>query len=177
MTGGKCRNRSHKPNLRRNGTDRAHREAMSRTHARRLRLAHWIVTALFLALQGWAAAQFLSEAPRINNALLALGYPPYLMKMLGVATLLGIAAIATGLSPTLKEWAYAGFALEQCGAFASHLSAGDSPWMTLLPAAMFALQLASYLLWKRAQRTQRHGVRRRRERFSLYDRAAVESHA
>jgi hypothetical protein len=147
---------------------------MSRTNARRLRLAHAIVTLLFLLLQGWAAIQFLNEAPRISDTLLALGYPAYLMKMLGVATLLGIAAIATGISPTLKEWAYAGFALELCGAFASHLSAGDSLRTTLLPAAVFAVQLASYILWKR---TQRAPVRRRRASFSMYDRATVESHA
>ena len=110
----------------------------------------------------------------MTDALLALGYPTYLMKMLGVATLLGIAAIATGLSLTLKEWAYAGFALEACGAFASHLSAGDSLLTTLLPAGVFALGLASYVLWKRSQRTTE---RRRRHRFSLYERAGVESPA
>jgi DoxX-like protein len=147
---------------------------MSRTKARRIRLAHWTVTLLFLSLQGWAALQFLNRAPRISDAVLALGYPAYLMNMLGVATLLGILAIASGLSPTLKEWAYAGFALEECGAFASHLSAGDSFKTTLLPITVFAIQLASYLLWKRSQRG---AFRRRRQRFSLYDRASVESHA
>lgn len=156
------------------GTDPAEDASMSRTKARRLRLAHGAVTLLFLSFQAWAAVQFLSHSPRLTEALLSLGYPAYLMKILGIATLLGIAAIATGLSPTLKEWAYAGFALEECGAFASHLSAGDSIGLIVAPLAVFAVQLASYLLWKR---TQRSHVRRRRHRFSFYDRAAVESHA
>jgi len=147
---------------------------MLRTKARRIRLAHWAVTLLFLSLQGWAALQFLSGAPPISDALLSLGYPAYLMKMLGIASVLGILAIASGLSPTLKEWAYAGFALEECGAFASHLSAGDALTTTLLPLTVFAIQLASYALWKRSQRS---AVRRRRQRFSLYDRSNVESHA
>ena len=79
--------------------------------------------------------------------------------------LLGAAAIVTGLSPTLKEWAYAGFMFDVCGAFASHLSAGDSPLVVLVPVAFFALQLASYLIWK--QLAQRSAARRRRHIYEL----------
>ena len=104
----------------------------------------------------------------------ALGYPVYFMKILAVAKLLGIAAIASGLSPTLKEWAYAGFTFDVCGAFASHLSVGDSLTIALVPAAFFLVQLASYAMWKRLRR---ESVRRRRHYGFGLPRDAFESHA
>jgi uncharacterized membrane protein YphA (DoxX/SURF4 family) len=138
---------------------------MTRSRAKQLRLFYWILTALFLGGQGWAALQYLSEAPRMTDTITALGYPVYFMKILGVAKLLGVAAIITGVSPTLKEWAYAGFMFDVCGAFASHLSAGDSPRIALVPAAFFVLQLGSYLIWK--QLAQRSAARRRRAFYEL----------
>jgi len=133
---------------------------MTRSRAKDLRLLYRIVTPLFLIGQGWAAWQYFIEAPRMADAMLTLGYPIYVMKVLAVAKVLGITAVATGLSPTLKEWAYAGFTFEACGAFASHLSAGDALPIALAPAGFFVLQLASYLAWKAL--AQRSASRRRR---------------
>jgi DoxX-like family len=138
---------------------------MTRSRAKQLRLLYWIITTLFLLGQGWAALQYLTDAPRMTEAITALGYPVYFMKILGVAKLLGIAAIVTGISPTLKEWAYAGFAFDVCGAFASHLSAGDSLLVAMVPAGFFVFQMASYLLWK--QLAQRSAARRRRYMYAL----------
>ena len=138
---------------------------MTRSRAKQLRLLYWIVTPLFLLGQGWAATQYLTEAPRMTDTIVALGYPIYFMKILGVAKLLGIAAIVTALSPTLKEWAYAGFMFDVIGAFASHLSAGDSVLIALVPVAFFALQMASYVIWK--QLAQRSAARRRRHFYEV----------
>jgi hypothetical protein len=143
---------------------------MTRSRAKHLRMLYWIVTPLFLIGQGWAAWQYLVQAPRMTDAMVTLGYPLYVMKILGVAKVLGIVAIATGLSPTLKEWAYAGFTFDMCGAFASHLSAGDALPIALLPAAFFVLQLASYFPWK--QLAQRSASRRRRHFYGLSGGAA-----
>jgi len=144
---------------------------MSRFKAQQLRWAHAIITLLFLGLQGLAAVQLLSGSPRMIDAVIGLGYPTYLVKMLGVATLLGIAAIVTGIGRALKEWAYAGFAFEACGAIASHLSAGDSLRTVLWPVAALVLLTASYFLWKRSLRS---AASRRRQRFALYERQAFE---
>jgi len=138
---------------------------MSGFHTKRLRFIYWLVTGLFLVLQGWAALQYLAESPRMTESITGLGYPIYFMKILGVAKLLGIAAIATGLSPTLKEWAYAGFVFDVCGAFASHLSAGDSLKIALVPVVFLTFQLASYFMWKRL--LQQTALRRRHYGFGL----------
>jgi hypothetical protein len=141
----------------------------------RLRVLYWIVTALFLLPQAWSAFQYLLEAPRMTATITGLGYPLYVMKILGVAKLLGITAIATGLSPTLKEWAYAGFTFDVCGAFASHVSVGDPTWVVSIPLIFLAVQLTSYGLWRHLS-----AFRARRRRYLLGERTrelAAEGHA
>jgi hypothetical protein len=128
-----------------------------------------------LLLQGWAALQYLTEAPRMAATITDLGYPIYFMKWLGVAKVLGILAILTGLSRPLKEWAYAGFTFDVCAAFVSHLSVGDSLLIALVPAGFFALQLCSYFAWKKLRQRRTSGKRRHYD-FGL-PRERVESHA
>jgi hypothetical protein len=147
---------------------------MLRLRAHRVRVIYGVTTTLFLLLQAWATWQYFAEAPRMTNAITGLGYPAYVMKILGVAKVLGILAIAAGVSPTLKEWAYAGFTFDVCGAIASHLSAGDSPWVALVPAAFLVVQLVSYGCWKHLR--QRREQRRRRDAFMLA-RDAAGGHA
>jgi hypothetical protein len=138
---------------------------MTRSQAKQLRLLYWIITPLFLLGQGWAAMQYLTEAPRMTDTITALGYPVYFMKILAVAKLLGIAAIVSSISPTLKEWAYAGFTIDVCSAFASHLSVGDSLLIAMVPAGFFVFQMASYLVWK--QLALRSATRRRRHVYDV----------
>lgn len=117
-----------------------------------LRLAYWSMTLLFALPQAWSAVQYLIEAPRMAETLSALGYPLYFMKILGVAKLLGIAAILYGRLPRLKEWAYAGFTFDTLGAFLSHVAMGDSLLIACVPLLFCAVQLASYFLWKQLER-------------------------
>jgi DoxX-like family len=114
-----------------------------------LRATYWIVTLIFAVLMGWSAVQYLIEAPGMTEAITGLGYPIYFMKILGVAKLLGIAAILFGRYSTLKEWAYAGFTFDTLGAFASHLAHGDGLGTALIPLAFCAALFVSYFLWKR----------------------------
>jgi len=115
-----------------------------------LRIFYWMFTLLFVLPQAWSASQMLIEAPRMTQTITELGYPVYFMKILGVAKLLGIAAILYGGFPVLKEWAYAGFTFDVIGAFFSHVSAGDPliP-IAMVPLLFLAAQFASYFLWKR----------------------------
>jgi hypothetical protein len=62
----------------------------------------------------------------VVDVLAHLGYPAYLLNILGVWKLLGaMALLAPGL-PRLKEWAYAGTVFELTGALASSVANGDS---------------------------------------------------
>ena len=55
-----------------------------------------------------------------------LGYPVYLLTILGVWKILGVIAVLIPKFPLLKEWAYAGFFFAMSGAVFSHLAIGDS---------------------------------------------------
>ena len=116
-----------------------------------MRVVYWTLTGLFCSLQGWAALQYLIEAPRMMASIHALGYPIYFVKLLGIAKLLGITAILYGGFPRLKEWAYAGFTFDTVGAFFSHISSGDTLLVAAVPLLFCAAQLASYFLWKRME--------------------------
>lgn len=133
---------------------------MRRLRTKQIHVVYWIATLLFIMPQGWAALQYLTHAPRMTMTITQLGYPEYFMAILGVAKLLGIAAIATGISPTLKEWAYAGFTFDVIGAFASHLGAGDRLVIALVPLGFFAVQMVSYACWRKLRTAARVSARR-----------------
>lgn len=51
-----------------------------------------------------------------------LGYPIYLLTLLGVWKILGVIAVLIPKFPLLKEWAYAGFFFAMSGAAFSHIA-------------------------------------------------------
>jgi uncharacterized membrane protein YphA (DoxX/SURF4 family) len=74
-----------------------------------------------------------------------LGYPAYLLTILGVWKLLGAIALLMPRFPRLKEWAYAGTFFEATGAAASWVMHGDNT--SALGLLIFAaLVLASWAL-------------------------------
>lgn len=79
-----------------------------------------------------------------REAIAALGYPSYLMTILGVAKLLGVIALLTPGLPLLKEWAYAGFAFDMLGASASHAFVSDPVPSVIVPLVVLGLGGVSY---------------------------------
>jgi hypothetical protein len=107
-------------------------------------IAYWVTTVLFAVAIGASGIADLVHAPPIVEGFGLLGYPTYLMTLLGVWKLLGVVAILAPRFPRLKEWAYAGFFFELSGAAFSHLAAGvGSP---AAPIALATLALASWAL-------------------------------
>jgi uncharacterized membrane protein YphA (DoxX/SURF4 family) len=75
-----------------------------------------------------------------------LGYPAYLLSILGVWKLLGAAAIAAPRFARLKEWAYAGMVLDLTGAAFSHAASGDGAGKVMTPLFLVALVATSWAL-------------------------------
>ena len=73
-------------------------------------LAYWLCTGLFCLVLGFSGVAHFTRQTFIVEALAALGYPVYVLTILGTAKLLGVAALLAPRRPLLKEWAYAGFA-------------------------------------------------------------------
>src|SRR5690349_1326862 len=73
-------------------------------------LAYWLVTALFCLQMSFTAYAQL-RLPQVAAMFTHLGFPAWFRVELSVAKLLGAVLIVAPVSPRLKEWAYAGFAI------------------------------------------------------------------
>lgn len=67
-----------------------------------------------------------------------LGYPLYLLTILGVWKMLGVVAVLIPKFPLLKEWTYAGFVFIMTGAVFSHIATGD-PVIEIFPATLLLI--------------------------------------
>jgi uncharacterized membrane protein YphA (DoxX/SURF4 family) len=114
-----------------------------------MKSVYWTATILFALPLLWSGLQYLVDAPKMMTTMSHLGYPPYFSKILGVAKVLGVAALLYPAWPRLKEWAYAGFTFDVIGAFVSHLSSGDSLTIALVPIGFLALLVVSYWSWRK----------------------------
>ncbi|HTB52433.1 MAG TPA: DoxX family protein [Ferruginibacter sp.] len=93
------------------------------------KITYWIATIwLALGMVSTAAVQLLKMktgqggVDSINH----LGYPVYLLTILGVWKVLGVVVVLIPKFPLLKEWAYAGFFFAMTGAIFSHIAMSDS---------------------------------------------------
>ncbi len=121
-------------------------------------IAYWVVTGLFCLALGFSGLAHTFRVERIVEAMTELGYPVYVLSILGLAKLLGVTALLVPGRPVLKEWAYAGFTFNLLGAMASHLLAGDPPAHTLPPVALLALATLSYQLRPASRRVDRSRI-------------------
>ncbi len=109
-------------------------------------IGFWVLTGLLVVSQfasgvlDWMSAEVLVEA------MTKLGYPLYVLKILGTFKILGAIAIAMPGAKRLKEWAYAGFVFDFIGAAASHALNGDAPFEVVPPMVFLAIVLGSYFL-------------------------------
>lgn len=83
---------------------------------------------LFKAREGQGGAEMLTH----------LGYPVYLLTILGIWKLLGVIAVLIPKFPLLKEWAYAGFFFVMSGAMFSHIALGD-PIKEIFPSLLLLI--------------------------------------
>ena len=98
---------------------------------KRNNIIYWIATGLlaFGMLQSGIFAVIKSK--EWIDLVTGLGYPEYLLIVLGTWKILGVVAILIPKYPLLKEWAYAGFFFAMTGALMSHLAVGDFAFISL----------------------------------------------
>jgi hypothetical protein len=87
-------------------------------------IVYWIVTALFCLQMSFTAYAQL-RLPQVAEAFTHLGFPAYFRVDLSWAKLLGVVLMLAPVPARLKEWAYAGFAINLASALIAHLSVGD----------------------------------------------------
>jgi uncharacterized membrane protein YphA (DoxX/SURF4 family) len=97
---------------------------------KRDKIIYWIATIwLALGMISTGAVQLFrlkGNGPGSVDSMTHLGYPVYLVTILGVWKFLGVVALLIPKFPLLKEWAYAGFFFIMSGAIFSHIAVGDT---------------------------------------------------
>ena len=94
--------------------------------AKRNKIIYWVAT-VFLAIGMTAGGvQQMLQVGGYNEIVTQLGYPLYLLSILGTWKILGVITILLPKFPLLKEWAYAGFFFVLSGAFLSHVIVGQA---------------------------------------------------
>ena len=109
-------------------------------------VAYWLITAfLVFNLLAGGLAELAGMEPNAEGMRL-LGYPVYVMTILGAWKVLGSAALLAPRLPRLKEWAYAGIFFNMTGAAFSHVMSGDAAWHVVYTGTLAALTLVSWAL-------------------------------
>ena len=96
---------------------------------KRNKIIYWIATSwLALGMVSTGVVQLLKTKDGQGGVgmITHLGYPVYLLTILGAWKILGVIAVVIPKFPLLKEWAYAGFFFAMTGAAFSHLASGDA---------------------------------------------------
>jgi uncharacterized membrane protein len=92
---------------------------------KRNQIIYWVATGLFVFGMTASGISQILHLKEMNEIITHLGYPLYLMTLLGVWKILGVIAILVPKFKLVKEWAYAGFFFLLTGALISHLAMGD----------------------------------------------------
>jgi hypothetical protein len=109
-------------------------------------LTYWLVTGLLaFGMLAGGTAQLLRASFNVDG-LLHLGYPLYLLPLIGAWKLVGVLVLLLPGWRLAKEWAYAGFFFLLTGATASHLASGDGLGGSLAPFIFACLTVASWYL-------------------------------
>ena len=122
----------------------------AKTSSRATTVIYWIVTGLFCLQIGFTAYAQL-RLPQVAAAFTHLGFPAYFRTELSLAKFVGLALLLAQVPARLKEWAYAGFAIDLASALIAHLSVGDGPQAWGWAVATGMLWALSYVFWRRLQ--------------------------
>ena len=112
-----------------------------------IRIIYYSSTGLLTALMLFSAGMYVLNHEMVAANFTNLGYPTYIIYPLALAKVLGLVAIWTKQSDTLKEWAYAGFFFDVVLAFSAHLMVNDGAFQ----AAMLGIVLVLTSYWSEKQ--------------------------
>lgn len=111
---------------------------------KRNKIIYWIFTLwMSLGMVSTAIVQLMKHKDEVEN-FTKLGYPIYLMTIIGIWKILGVIAALIPKYPLLKEWAYAGFFFAMSGALISHIIVGDSIGKTFPPLLLLIITIISW---------------------------------
>jgi hypothetical protein len=132
---------------------------MTNRNLKASKIIYWIATLwLALGMVATGAVQLFKakEGQGGVDMIRHLGYPVYVVTMLGICKILGVIIVLIPKFPVLKEWAYAGFFFVMSGAIFSHIAVGD-PVTAIFPSLLLLILTAVSWYFRPASRTSATG--------------------
>jgi len=110
------------------------------------KIIFWTITILISAFFILSGFMEITQNPTIYPKILKIGYPPYFIKLLGIAKLIGSIVFLIPMFHRLREWVFAAFTFDVIFAFASGYSI-HSYADCMKAAIVFIILLFNYLLF------------------------------
>jgi hypothetical protein len=110
------------------------------------KIIFWVTTGIFSAMMLMSGFMMLTSE-EARQGFTHLGFPSYFRIELGIAKLLGVIALVVPIRLRIKEWAYAGFAINLISAAVAHLSVGDPVSTAISPLVGLGILLTSYFTY------------------------------
>jgi uncharacterized membrane protein YphA (DoxX/SURF4 family) len=118
----------------------------ARAFGRGRAIAFWVATVSVAAELAVGGVWDLLRIDYVRDVVEHLGYPTYLLTIMGVWKIPGAVALLIPRFPRLKEWVYAGAVINYASAIASHVIVGDGIGAVVAPTALLALTVTSWAL-------------------------------
>lgn len=116
------------------------------THQKIKTISYWVVTGLLsFGMLAGGTAQLLRAQPNVEG-IIHLGFPLYVLSILGIWKILAVIVILIPGFLLVKEWAYAGLFFLLSGGVISHFASGDSILQALPVFVFMCLTIASWSL-------------------------------
>lgn len=106
---------------------------------------YWVITTSLVIELLTGGIWDVARTHYVVGVVTALGYPVYVLTIVGIWKLLAVPALLIPGFSRLKEWTYAGVVFEMIGAAASHAACGDAK-ETIAPLLITAFAAASWAL-------------------------------
>lgn len=122
------------------------------------KILFWISTSAIFLFEGVMPALY-SQADASKEGFRHLGYPLYAISIITAFKVLGALALIIPQVPTrIKEWAYAGFAIDFIAASASYVMVDGWGGPAAFPLAVLAVLAVSYICYHKMKGTKKLSV-------------------
>lgn len=115
-------------------------------------IAYWVTTLAVASELALGGVWDLMRIDYVRGVVEHLGYPVYLLTIMGAWKIPGAVVLLVPRFPRLKEWVYAGAVINYASAVASHVIVKDALTESIAPLVLLALALASWALRPAARR-------------------------
>lgn len=103
------------------------------------KIIFWATSGIIAAMMLMSAGMYLSKSQQLVDGFKILGYPQYMLYILGLAKLLSAFGLLQPWSAKLREWTYAGLTFTFIGAIWSHVATSTPFVMPLVFLGILAV--------------------------------------